>query len=51
MQQEDISEFKSQLRGDLIEPTDVRYEEERKVYNAMIDRKPRLIANAQTWPT
>ncbi len=44
MQQEDISEFKSQLRGDLIEPTDVRYEKERKVYNAMIDRKPRLIA-------
>jgi FAD/FMN-containing dehydrogenase len=44
MQQENIAEFKSQLRGDLIEPSDTRYEEARKVYNAMISRKPRLIA-------
>lgn len=44
MKQEAVSEFKSQLRGDLIEPTDPRYEEARKVYNAMISRKPRLIA-------
>src|SRR5258708_25962442 len=44
MQQDDVNEFKGQLRGDLIEPTDVQYEKERKVYNAMIDRKPRLIA-------
>src|SRR5882672_5934122 len=42
--QEAIAEFKGRLRGDLIEPTDARYEEERKVYNAMISRKPRLIA-------
>src|ERR1700693_4984801 len=44
MQQEAVNEFKAQLRGDLLEPTDARYEEERKVYNAMISRKPRLIA-------
>jgi hypothetical protein len=44
MQQESIAELRSQLRGDLIEPSDVRYEEARKVYNAMISRKPRLIA-------
>ena len=44
MQQQDITEFKGQLRGELIEPTDARYDKERKVYNAMIDRKPRLIA-------
>ena len=44
MQQETVAEFKAQLRGDLIEPTDARYEEARKVYNAMISRKPRLIA-------
>ena len=44
MQQQDVTEFKGQLRGDLIEPTDARYDHERKVYNAMIDRKPRLIA-------
>jgi hypothetical protein len=44
MQQEAIAQFKGQLRGELIEPTDSRYEEARKVYNAMISRKPRLIA-------
>ena len=44
MNHEAINELKSQLRGDLIEPSDARYEEERKVYNAMISRKPRLIA-------
>ncbi len=44
MQQADINEFRNQLRGELIEPGDQRYEEERKVYNAMIDRKPRMIA-------
>jgi hypothetical protein len=44
MQQQAVTEFKTQLRGELIEPTDARYDEERKVYNAMISRKPRLIA-------
>jgi hypothetical protein len=44
MQQEAVAELKGKLRGDLIEPTDPRYDSERKVYNAMISRKPRLIA-------
>jgi hypothetical protein len=44
MEKEIISEFKNQLRGELVEPTDPGYENERKVYNAMINRKPRLIA-------
>jgi len=44
MQQQAITEFKAQLRGELIEPTDPRYDDARKVYNAMISRKPRLIA-------
>lgn len=44
MKQEAVLEFKSQLRGEVIEPTDPRYDEARKVYNAMISRKPRLIA-------
>jgi hypothetical protein len=39
-----ISEFKNQLRGELIQPTDTGYDEARKVYNAMISRKPVLIA-------
>jgi hypothetical protein len=44
MNQEAITQFRSQLRGELIEPTDPRYDEARKVYNAMISRRPRLIA-------
>jgi hypothetical protein len=44
MQQEAVTQLKGDLRGELIEPTDPRYDEERKVYNAMISRKPRLIA-------
>jgi FAD/FMN-containing dehydrogenase len=43
MQQEAVTQFKNQLRGHLIEPSDTGYEEARKVYNAMISRKPRLI--------
>ena len=38
-----IATFKSGLRGELIEPGDASYNAARKVYNAMIDRKPRLI--------
>jgi FAD/FMN-containing dehydrogenase len=44
LQQETITQFRSQLRGQLIEPQDQGYADARKVYNAMIDRKPRLIA-------
>ena len=44
MQEQAISAFKSQLRGELIDPADPRYDEARKVYNAMISRTPRLIA-------
>jgi len=44
MQQEAVTQLKSGLRGEVIEPGDSRYEEARKVYNAMISRKPRLIA-------
>lgn len=44
MQEQVISAFKSQLRGELIDPTDPRYDDARKVYNGMISRKPRLIA-------
>ena len=43
--QEAIKEFRGQFRGTVIEPEDAGYHEARKVYNAMIDRSPRLIAN------
>ena len=42
--QEAIGEFRNQLRGELIEPGSPAYENARKVYNGMIDKKPRLIA-------
>ena len=38
-----IAALKSELRGEVIEPGDAGYDAARKVYNAMIDRKPRLI--------
>ncbi len=44
MQQEAVTQLKAQFRGQLIEPTDACYDETRKVYNAMISRKPCLIA-------
>jgi len=39
-----ITEFRGQFRGAVIEPGNAGYDEARKVYNGMIDRKPRLIA-------
>ena len=39
-----IAAFKAAFRGELIEPGSPHYDEARKVYNAMIDRRPRLIA-------
>jgi FAD/FMN-containing dehydrogenase len=39
-----VAAFKASLRGELIEPGDQGYDAARKVYNAMIDRRPRLIA-------
>ena len=42
--QESIHQFRAQLRGELIEPGTATYDQARKVYNGMIDKKPRLIA-------
>jgi hypothetical protein len=39
-----ISTFKAGFRGEVIDPRDATYDAARKVYNAMIDRRPRLIA-------
>ncbi|MBI1260005.1 MAG: FAD-binding protein [Chloroflexi bacterium] len=38
-----VAALQGQLRGTLIQPTDVEYDEARKVYNAMIDKHPALI--------
>ena len=42
--QMDLSEIRAQFRGELIQPDDPGYDEARKVYNAMIDKHPALIA-------
>ena len=39
-----VDEFRMRLRGELIGPDDEGYESARKVYNAMIDKRPGLIA-------
>ena len=39
-----IGIFKEGLRGELLQPADERYEEVRKLYNGMIDKRPLLIA-------
>ena len=41
--EQSILEFRPQFRGEIIQPADEMYEPARKVYNGMIDRKPRLI--------
>jgi len=38
-----IDQFRSNLRGELIQPQDAGYDAARKVYNGMIDRRPRFI--------
>jgi len=39
-----IAALAEKFRGDLIKPSDPAYEEARKVYNGMIDKRPALIA-------
>src|SRR5216110_2515705 len=45
LEEDSIAELTAKLRGPLIEPDDPDYDDARKVYNAMIDKKPRLIVN------
>jgi FAD/FMN-containing dehydrogenase len=44
LNEETIKKFKASLRGVLVQPNDEGYDIARKVYNGMIDRRPRLIA-------
>src|SRR5690348_5965381 len=40
----DIAEFRTTLRGKLLQPGDDAYDEARVIWNGMIDRHPALIA-------
>ena len=44
MNHEDIARFAASLRGPVIRPGDEGYADARKLYNAMIDKRPKLIA-------
>jgi FAD/FMN-containing dehydrogenase len=39
-----VAAFKTTLRGTLLQPGDTGYDEARKIWNAMIDKRPALIA-------
>ncbi|HVN80961.1 MAG TPA: FAD-binding oxidoreductase [Terriglobia bacterium] len=44
MPKQTIDQLRSSFRGELIQPTDAAYDSARKVYNGMIDKRPKLIA-------
>ena len=41
-----VDQLREQVRGEVIGPDDERYEEARKVYNAMIERRPAVVVRA-----
>jgi len=43
MKKQNLEEFAATIRGELVFPKSMEYENTRKVYNAMIDKKPGLI--------
>ncbi|UKJ07781.1 FAD-binding oxidoreductase [Solitalea lacus] len=43
-----INDFKTNFQGDVLLSSDVGYDEARQIWNAMIDRKPRLIARCKS---
>ena len=45
---DDLTGFRQRHRGDLITPEDARYEEARRVWNAMIDRRPAVMARPRS---
>jgi hypothetical protein len=50
LEQAAVEAFKISLRGELLCPDDAGYDNTRKVYNGMIDRRPQLIATSVQCP-
>jgi len=48
LQQTEIDEFKAQFRGEVVVPGDGSYDEVRQIWNAMIDRRPGVIARCSS---
>ena len=44
MQTKHLDQLRSQFRGQIIQPGDGEYDTARKIYNGMIDKRPRVIA-------
>jgi len=44
---EQLTQFSASLRGRIVQPGDADYDDSRRVYNAMIDRRPRLIVQCR----
>jgi hypothetical protein len=44
MPETDIQAFKSAFNGEIFEPADAGYDEARRIWNASVDKRPRLIA-------
>src|SRR4051794_32313621 len=44
----DVFEFETSFKGEIVRPGHERYDELRSVFNAMIDRRPALIARCRT---
>ena len=47
LNKENLAEFKSSLRGDLLLPGDSEFDSARKLWNDMIDRRPALIVQCR----
>ncbi len=48
VQTQQIDKLKSHFKGEIILPNDVAYDDARKIWNAMIDKRPSLIARCAT---
>src|ERR1700675_3592488 len=43
LEAEALEQLRSEFRGEIVEPSDSRYDELRGVFNGMFDRRPRVI--------